>query len=384
MIRWYVAEFIIIKIYQGNINNMKKLAALVVSAVLLTSAFSSCGSKNDLLTYRYNYDLSEYIDLANYKGLPAEGYTINITDEDIQQQILATRSYYSKLTDITDRGAEYGDTLFIDYTGTMDGEIISEATESDAEVTIGAGSMPDEFENKLIGTKIGDTLSFDMTFPDPYIQYPDLSGDNVHFEVTVNNVCEQELPEYHDEFARAYLGYDTTAEYEEHIKGLMEDHYKQIYYQSIDEQIWNTILDNTTVKKYPEKELKQIYDDMVTSAEAYATNAGVQFASYVEAVYKMTEDEFYQDIQEQAEAYVKDEMVKYAIARAENITLTDEEYRKGAEEYATDVYGLNSVEELEAIYDKKTIRQTIMYEKVHEKVADYADVTLTNQNENAN
>ena len=71
MIRWYVAEFIIIKIYQGNINNMKKLAALVVSAVLLTSAFSSCGSKNDLLTYRYNYDLSEYIDLANYKGLPA-------------------------------------------------------------------------------------------------------------------------------------------------------------------------------------------------------------------------------------------------------------------------------------------------------------------------
>ena len=123
---------------------------------------------------------------------------------------------------------------------------------------------------------------------------------------------------------------------------------------------------------------------MVTSAEAYATNAGVQFASYVEAVYKMTEDEFYQNIQEQAEAYVKDEMVKYAIARAENITLTDEEYRKGAEEYATDVYGLNSVEELEAIYDKKTIRQTIMYEKVHEKVADYADVTLTNQNENAN
>ena len=134
MIRWYVAEFIIIKIYQGNINNMKKLAALVVSAVLLTSAFSSCGSKNDLLTYRYNYDLSEYIDLANYKGLPAEGYTINITDEDIQQQILATRSYYSKLTDITDRGAEHGDTLFIDYTGTMDGEIISEATESDADI----------------------------------------------------------------------------------------------------------------------------------------------------------------------------------------------------------------------------------------------------------
>lgn len=358
---------------------MKKAVSLFLSAVLVSSVLSSCGSSDDLLTYRYNYDLSDYIDLADYKGLPAEGYSINITDEDIQQQILATRSYYSKLTDITDRGAEYGDTLFIDYTGSMDGETISDASESDAEITIGAGSMPDDFENNLIGSKVGDTLSFDITFPDPYLQYPDLSGDNVHFEVTVNNVCEQELPEYNDEFAQAYLGYNSTAEYEEHIKALMEEHYKEIYYQSIDSQIWDTVIENTTVKKYPEKELDEIYNDMITTTQAYATNAGVQFSSYVEAVYKMTEDEYYASIKEEAEAYVKDEMVKYAIARAEGITLTDEEYQKGAEEYATDVYSLNSVEELEAIYDKKTIRQTLMFEKVHEKVVDYADVTLTDQ-----
>ncbi len=359
---------------------MKKAVSLIIAAVLVASAFNSCGSSDDLLTYRYNYDLSEYIDLADYKGLPAEGYTINITEEDIEQQILSTRSYYSKLTDITDRGAEYGDTLFVDYTGSVDGEIISEASESDAEITIGAGSMPDDFENNLIGSVVGDTLSFDITFPDPYLQYPDLSGDNVHFEVTVNNVCEQELPEYNDEFAQAYLGYNSTAEYEEHIKTLMEEHYMEIYYQSIDSQIWDTVIENTTVKKYPEKELDQIYDDMVTSVQAYATNAGVQFSSYVEAVYKMTEDEFYASLKEQAEDYVKDEMVKYAIARAEGITLTDEEYQEGAEEYATDVYSLDSVAALEAIYDKKTIRQTLMYEKVHEKVVDYADVTLTNQN----
>ena len=87
---------------------------------------------------------------------------------------------------------------------------------------------------------------------------------------------------------------------------------------------------------------------------------------------------------EEARSELSQMTVLCAWADANGITLTDEEYRKGAEEYATDVYGLNSVEELEAIYDKKTIRQTIMYEKVHEKVADYADVTLTNQNENAN
>ncbi len=355
---------------------MKKIVSLIVSGVLLVSAFSSCSTKDDLLTYRYDYDLSEYIELADYKGLPAEGYEIDITDEDVERQILATRSYYSKLTDITDRGAEYGDTLFIDYTGTLNGEVVEDATESDAEVTIGTGSMPDGFEDMLIGTYVGDTLSFDLTMPDPYIQYPDLSGETVHFEVSVTNVCEQELPIYNNDFARAYLGYDTTEEYEEHIRERMREHYNEIYYQSIDSQIWDTIVDSTTVIKYPEKEYKQIYDDMITSIEAYATNAGLQLSAYVQAVYKMTEDEFYADIQQQAEAYVKDEMVKYAIARAEGITLTDEEYTAGAEEYAIDVYELSSVEEFEAIYDKKTIRQTLMYEKVHELVVDYADVTL--------
>ena len=358
---------------------MKKAVSLIISALLLAPCAISCESgkaDSDLLTYRYNYDLSEYIELANYKNLPAQGYKINITEEDIERQILSTRSYYSRLTDITDRGADYGDTLYIDYTGSVDGVKLDEASEEDAEITIGTGALPDDFESALVGAYTGDTLSFDVTFPEPYIQYPDLSGQNVHFEVSVNNVCEQELPEYNDDFARAYLGYDSVEDYEANLYKLLEEHYYEIYYQSIDSQIWDTVVENTTVIKYPEKELKQMYDDMVTSAEAYALKAGVNFSDYVVAVYGKSEDEFYDYIQGEAEAYVKDEMIKYAIARAENITLSDEEYAKGAEEYAIDIYGLNSVEALEAIYDKKTIRQVLMYEKVHEVVADYADVTF--------
>lgn len=358
---------------------MKKAVSFILAALLLVPAAVSCDSKNgesDLLTYRYDYDLSEYIELANYKGLPAQGYRINITEENIQQQILATRSYYSRLNDITDRGAEYGDTLYIDYVGTVDGTAVEGASEEDAEITIGTGALPEEFENSLLGAYAGDKLSFDVTFPDPYLEYPDLSGQAVHFEVSVNNVCEQELPEYNDDFVRAYLGYDSTEDYEQGLYKLLEDHYYEIYYQSIDAQIWNTVVENTTVIKYPEKELRDMYDDMVTSVEAYAITYGINFADYVQAIYGKTEDEFYEYAQEEAEAYVKEEMIKYAIARAENITLSDEEYAEGAEEYAIDIYGLDSLEAFEAIYDKNTIRQTLMYEKVHEVVVDYADVTF--------
>ena len=93
-------------------------------------------------------------------------------------------------------------------------------------------------------------------------------------------------------------------------------------------------------------------------------------------LYGTTLDEYYDNVDKDAKDYVKDEMVKYAIARAENLTVTDEEYTAGAEDYAKNQYGLSSAAELESMYDKKTIRQALLYDKVHRAVVDYANVTL--------
>ena len=70
---------------------MKKTIALGLSLLLLAGSAVSCGKEkeNDLLTLKFNYDLSEYIDLPQYKGLPATGYRIEVTDEAVAQQICA-------------------------------------------------------------------------------------------------------------------------------------------------------------------------------------------------------------------------------------------------------------------------------------------------------
>lgn len=353
---------------------MKKTAALILAALMLTSALSSCG-KDDVLTYRYNYDLSEYITLADYKGLEATGYNINITDDDIQTQILSTRSYYSRITDV-DRPAELYDTLYIDYSVIVDGEIDFSAGEHDCELLIGSGSMPDGFEENLIGAKAGDELSFELTFPDTYQENPAFAGKTVEFDVTVTRVCMSELPEYTDDFVRAYLGCNTTEEYEEKVREGLEEHYKEIYYQSIDSQIWDTIIENTTVIKYPTKELDELKNEIVSSVEAAAKSAGVTLDAYVQVLYGTTLDEYYDNVDKDAKDYVKDEMVKYAIARAENLDVTDEEYAAGAEDYAKNQYNLSSATELEELYDKKMIRQALLYDKVHRAVVDYANVTL--------
>ena len=73
---------------------MKKIQAFTLAALILGLGAAGCKkAEDDLLTAKYNYDLSEYIDLAEYKNLPAVGYKIEVTDEAIEQQILSSRSY---------------------------------------------------------------------------------------------------------------------------------------------------------------------------------------------------------------------------------------------------------------------------------------------------
>jgi len=173
---------------------MKKAVSLILAALALSASLVSCGSDSDLLTRKYNYDLSEYITLGDYKNLPAEGYRFEVSDAEIQQQVLATRSYYARTNDVTDRPAQAGDIVYIDYVGTIGGEEFEGGSETDCEVTIGIGTFMEGFEESLIGKNPGDSYAIDLTFPDPYPAYPENAGKDVHFEITVDSILEQELP----------------------------------------------------------------------------------------------------------------------------------------------------------------------------------------------
>ena len=362
---------------------MKKLIALLLGLVCTAGTLVSCGKADEngfdgILTHKYNYDLSEYIDLAEYKGLPAEGYKYEVTDEMVEQQILSTRSFYSRLTDVTDRGAKIGDTVYIDYVGTIDGAEFEGGSETDCELTLGTGTFPDEFENAIVGAYAETELSVDFTFPEPYLTAPEYSGMDVHFDIHVHTVCEQELPEYTEDFVRGYLGYDSIADFEAGLRELLADRYQNMYYQYVNKQIWDTVYDNTNVKKFPEEEIRKQYDEVVEAEKYYAGMQGINFADYIGVNYQMTEDEYYTFVQEEVEKRVKREMICYAIARAENITLTEEEYTRRATEYALDYYGLDSLEAFETVYSHGSICQMIMFDMVHEAIVDYAEITYIN------
>ena len=354
---------------------MKRIIALGVSLLLLGGAAVSCAKEkeNDLLTLKYDYDLSEYIDLANYKGLPANGYEIVVTDNDIEQQILTSRAYYSRLNDVT-RPADYGDTVYIDYTGIV-AETGDELSEEDVELTIGGGSMFEAFEAALVGALPESELSMDLTFPDPYYTSPEYAGMNAHFDVHVHEVCEQELPDYTDDFVRAYLGYNSCADYEKAAREMLEKRYRDNYISYIAFQVWPTVLDNTVVKKFPDGAVEDMVNSRLEFDRAYSEITGLNWETYLSVYYALDDEEYQQQIREEAESRIKEEMVSFAIARLENISLSEEEYQELAAEYA-EKEGYDSVEALEAVYDKNAIRVILMEDKVVRRIVELADITI--------
>lgn len=85
-----------------------------------------------------------------------------------------------------------GNTVNIDYVGTVDGVEFDGGSTNGAgtDLTIGSGLYIDDFEEQLIGSHPGDTVEVHVTFPNPYTGNPDLSGKDAVFTVTINGIYQ--------------------------------------------------------------------------------------------------------------------------------------------------------------------------------------------------
>jgi len=355
---------------------MKRIISFALVLVML-ACFVSCGAKKpyDTLTYRFDYDLSEYINLAEYKGLPAQGYEFKITEEDVRKHVNATLTAFAQIVEITDRGAQIGDTVYIDFMGTVDGKEFKGGSGNDYSVSLGFSNFIDGFEDGITGLTVGESVSLDLKFPETYESNPEVAGKDVHYEITVKKITAQVLPEYNDEFTQKNLFFDSTEAYEESVREIFKVRYMAYYYKEVLDQVWEPLIEKTEVIKFPKKDLKEAYDAYIDHVETYCEHNRMTVADYASIYYGRTADEFYEYAHELVEDQMKEDMICYAIARAENIVLTDEEYQKRAEEYALDYYMMTSVEEFEEMYGIETVREMILFDLVRERVADYANMT---------
>ena len=155
--------------------------------------------------------------LGEYKGLEIPKFEAEVTDEDVEKELQSEQKKNSRKIDVTDRPVEDGDSVILDYAGTIDGVAFDGGTAVDAPLKIGSGTFIPGFEEQLIGVSIGEDKDVVVTFPEDY-NAKDLAGKEAVFACKIKKIQKEELPELDDEFAQDVSEFDTLDEYKEDLR----------------------------------------------------------------------------------------------------------------------------------------------------------------------
>ena len=220
-----------------------------------------------------------------------------------------------------------GDAVTIKFEGTLaDGTSVDGMSSDSYNLTLGSGSMIDGFEEGLYGAAIGEEVTLDLTFPDPYTANEELSGKDVTFKVTVLSKNVSTMPEFDEDFVKENSDYETVEEYRAAVAGELEqsEYDEQLY--EIKSELYSQIVSETEVAKYPEKEVKEQVKELNKSYEQLAENSGKEWEEYMKDTLGVDQEEYDEQIDLYAKELVKQEMIIYAIAEKEDLSVTDEEY----------------------------------------------------------
>ncbi len=342
--------------------NRTKITAMLLACLLLGGALLTGCNKTEDEAKRYNYDLTEYITMIPYKGIAVTKYGDTVTDEDVEQQVLMARTAFATYAEKQDAIVK-GDQVDVSFMGYMDGVAFDSGTGTKSDLTIGSGAFIDGFEDGLIGAKAGDTVTLELHFPDPYPNNTELSGKPVTFEVTVNKVLAQALPEYNDAFVKEKYNYDTVEAFETALRQALENQWATARENYLSQEIWNKLMNETEVKKFPETEYNALYDEAIAYYTTMAESEKMSLNEYVAESFQITIAEFRESIEASVKETVLQEMILFSIARAEDITVSEEDYALLGVKTAQ-YYGLSSLEELEQYFTKEEITDSILFDLV--------------------
>ena len=290
------------------------------------------------------------VTLGEYKGVSVKKETTVVSDVEVDARVEEERNKQATEIQVEDRAVIEGDTVNLDYAGTVDGVAFAGGTAQDQTLKIGSGSFIPGFEEQMIGMNIGEEKDLQVTFPEKY-HAEELAGKAAVFHVKVNSITETQLPALDDDFAKDISEFDTLEEYKADIRAKLEAQAAEKDNNNFTNAVIEKVLENATVE-IPEAMIERQIDSMMRDFEYRLMGNGLKlddFLKYTGSDMKA----FRENYRGQAEKSVKAHLVLEAIEKAEAIDATQEQIDKQLEAFAAQTG--KTVEEFKASLSESDI-----------------------------
>lgn len=310
------------------------------------------------------------VTLGDYKGVEIEKVDVEVTDEDVQAELLNVQKQNARNIPVEDRAAKMDDEVTIDFEGFIDGEAFEGGKGENYQLTLGSHSFIDTFEDQIVGKNIGDEFDVNVTFPENY-QAEDLAGKPAVFKCKLNGIKETELPELDDEFASEVSEFDTLDEYKADIKETLKVKKEKAAKNTKEGLVIDKIIENATMD-IPEAMVETTKEQMMNEFAQQISYQGLSIEQYFQFT-GMTKEKFMETATPEAERRIKSRLVLEAIANTEDIQVSDEELEEELKKMA-DMYQMD-MEQLTGLVgdsEKDAIKKDIAVQKAVDLVVDAA------------
>ena len=282
-------------------------------------------SKEDGVVFKAKITVMPEVEIDNYKGIEVSKKEVKVEDEDVEKELKSVQERNGRLVTVSDRAAQLGDSVVIDFEGFMDGKAFEGGKGDNFTLELGKKQFIEGFEDQIVGHNAGEEFEINVKFPEDY-HAKNYAGKDATFKIKLHEIKMHELPELDDEFVKDVSEFDTLDEYKKDIKAkLLERKEKQAKDEKEGEMIEKLV--SLVKAEIPEALIKNKLRDLVRDFDYRMQSQGLKLADYLKYTGSKMED-LENNFRPQAESQVKLQLALKKIAEIENLIPTEEDIEK--------------------------------------------------------
>lgn len=383
-----------------KLTNLTRPAALVTAAAL-TLSLAACGEKEtdaasttetaspetaateetaaDPYAYLADFDYSsifdengyvtgvtasDYITLPEDLGLTLSDEANTVTDEDVSTYISENiLSNYTETQEVTDRAAADGDTVNIDYVGTVDGVEFDGGSAEGYDLTLGSGTFIEGFEEQIVGHTPGESFDVTVTFPEDY-RATDLAGKEAVFATTLNYIAETVTPDLTDDFVKENLSENLGLDSVDALNTYVSD---MLLFSQQTNELYTQLSEKLTVEGEVPAELTKYFEDYYLSTPyLYAQMYGVSLDEFMQANGFDSAAAYLESSRTYIDGAIQQTLMLQALAEKYGITCPTETLENQFQEY----FGSSDTSSYVNYYGENYLKMSILNDLVMEKLVE--------------
>lgn len=282
-------------------------------------------AKGQPFKFKARITVKPEVKLGDYKGVEIPAVSAEVSEEELNAELERLQQRHAELVVVDEEPAQNGDTVVIDFDGSVDGVPFEGGKAERYSLELGSNTFIPGFEDQVVGLATGDFKDVTVTFPDTY-HAEELAGKEAVFKVKVHEIKRKQLPELDDEFAKDVSEFDTLAEFKEDLKKQLGSRKEQEAKVAREGALVDKIGENAEVE-IPEAMINGEVENMVRDFDNRLRSQGMNLDMFL-GFSGQTVDDLRGQMQGDAEKRVRNNLVLEAIAKAEKIEVTQDEINK--------------------------------------------------------